>query len=330
MRADLLDGILIFTRVAEKRSFTATASELGVTPAAISWTIKRLEERVGARLLARTTRSVNLTQAGELFLEQARAGVALVEAGFEAARRPGSSPQGLLRINLPVVAQASMEPMLYGFTTAYPDIELELVVEDRFIDIVAEGYDAGIRIGETIEQDMVAVRLTPPSPLTVVGSPDYFAKHGRPQHPEQLADHACINIRQTGGNLYRWAFEERTEGGKARTFEIAVKGQLIVNGAIMGTSAAIASVGLTYTVAANVNDLVAAGRLEPCLVTFMPTMPGFFIYFPSRMQMMPKLRAFLDFWSDAPPTAARLSEADSRLANTFHPSRRRRLDLRDA
>jgi DNA-binding transcriptional LysR family regulator len=299
MRADLLDGILIFTRVAEKRSFTAVALELGVTPSAISWTIKRLEQRVGATLLARTTRSVNLTEAGELFLEQARTSVALIEAGFEAARRLGSSPQGLLRINLPVIAQAMIEPMLYSFTTAYPDIELELVVEDRFIDIVAEGYDAGIRIGETIEQDMVAVRLTPPSLLTVVGSPAYFARHGKPQHPEQLAEHACINIRQTGGNLYRWAFEEQAKGAKARAFEIAVKGPLIVNGAILSTSAATAGVGLTYTVLANVQDIVAEGRLEPCLEAFMPTMPGFFIYFPSRAQMLPKLRAFLDHWSKA-------------------------------
>ena len=298
MRADLLDGILIFTRVAEKRSFTAAALELGVTPAAISWTIKRLEERVGTTLLARTTRSVNLTDAGKLFLEQARAGVALVEAGFEAARRLGSSPKGLLRINLPVIAQAMIEPLLYSFTTAYPDVELELVVEDRFIDIVAEGYDAGIRIGETIEQDMIAVRLSPPSPLTVVGSPTYFTRHGKPQHPEQLADHACINIRQTGGNLYRWRFEEHAKGTKARTFEIAVKGPLIVNGAILSMSAATAGVGLAYTVSANVQDLVAKGRLEPCLDAFMPTMPGFFIYFPSRERMLPKLRAFLDHWSN--------------------------------
>ena len=172
MRADLLDGVVVFTRVAEKRSFSAAAIELGVTPAAVSWSIKRLEARVGCPLLARTTRSVHLTEAGQLFLDQAKAGVAHVAAAFEAARGLGSRPRGLLRINAPYVAQTRIEPILRGFATAYPEVQLELVFEDRYVDIVAEGYDAGIRIGETIAEDMVAVRLTKASPLTVVGSPD--------------------------------------------------------------------------------------------------------------------------------------------------------------
>lgn len=296
MRPDLLDGILAFTRVAEKRSFTAAAQELGVTSASVSWTIKRLEARVGAPLLTRTTRSVGLTEAGELFLEQARAGVALVEAGFDAAQRLGAKPRGLLRINLPQVAGPSVEPVLAGFAAAYPDIELELAIEDRFIDIVAGGYDAGIRIGEMVAQDMVAVRLTEPSAFAVVGSPAYFARRGKPRRPEQLAGHACINFRQTSGGLYRWAFEERLGHGKTRKFESAVKGPLIINGVGIGLSASVSGVGLTYNIAANVEPLVRQGLLEPCLEAFMPTMPGFFIYFPSRAQVLPKLRAFLDFW----------------------------------
>ena len=297
MRPDLLDGILAFTRVAEKRSFTAAARELGVTSASVSWTIKQLEARVGAPLLTRTTRSVGLTEAGELFLEQARAGVALVEAGFEAAQRLGAGPRGLLRINLPQVAEPLMEPVLAGFAAAYPDIELELAVEDRFIDIVAEGYDAGIRIGEMVAQDMVAVRLTEPSPFAVVGSPAYFAKRGKPQHPEQLGEHACINFRQTSGRLYRWAFEERLGHGEVRKFESAVKGPLVVNDVRMGFAASVSGVGLTYNITAHVEPLVRQGLLEPCLEAFMPTMPGFFIYFPSRAQVLPKLRAFLNYWS---------------------------------
>ena len=297
MRSDLFDGVLAFTRVAERRSFTAAAAELGVTPAAISWTIKQLEARAGVPLLARTTRSVGLTEAGEVFLEQVRSGVAHVEAGFEAAQRLGGRPRGLLRINLPKVAETLLEPMLPKFTAAYPDIELELMVEDRFIDIVAEGYDAGIRIGESIAKDMVAVRLTQPSPLTVVGSPIYFAKHGKPQRPEDLSEHPCINIRQSSGALYRWVFQEQRKGGKPREFEMAVKGPLIVNSAGMTLSAAVSGIGLTYSVAGNIEHLVRQGLLEPCLETFMPMMPGFFIYYPSRAQALPKLRALLDFWS---------------------------------
>jgi DNA-binding transcriptional LysR family regulator len=297
MRADLLDGIVAFTRVAEKRSFTAAALELGVTAAAVSWTIKQLEERVGAPLLTRTTRSVGLTEAGALFLEHARAGVAQVAAGFDAAQTLGTRPTGLLRLNLPSVAQPVLEPVLPGFTAAYPDIELELAIDDRFIDIVAEGYDAGIRLGEMIAQDMVAVRLTKPSTLIVVGSPAYFADRGKPQRPEDLAEHACIKIRQTSGNVYRWQFEERLAGGKLREFELAVPGPLIVNGTALSLSAAVSGVGLAYNIASNVEPLVGQGLLEPCLHRFMPKTPGFFIYFPSRAQVLPKLRAFLDFWS---------------------------------
>jgi DNA-binding transcriptional LysR family regulator len=297
MRVDLLDGVLAFTRVAEKRSFTEAARELGVTTAAVSWTVKQLEARVGAPLLTRTTRSVGMTEAGALFLEHARAGVAQVAAGFQVAQSFGARPTGLLRLNLPTVAQPLLEPILADFSAAYPDIELELAIEDRFIDIVAGGYDAGIRIGEMIAQDMVAVRLTKPSALTVVGSPSYFARRGKPEHPEQLMEHACINIRQTSGGIYRWAFEEEFENGKSREFEIAAKGPLIVNAPALALSAAISGVGLTYTVAASIEPLVEQGVLQPCLEPYMPTMPGFFIYFPSQAQVLPKLRAFLDFWS---------------------------------
>lgn len=296
MRADLLDGIVIFTRVAEKRSFTAAAMELGVTTAAVSWSIKRLEARVGTSLLTRTTRSVGLTEAGELFLQQALASVANVEAAIEAAQRMGVNPAGLLRLSVPYVAQTLIEPVLEGFAAAYPAVELELVFEDRFVDIVAEGYDAGIRIGEMIAQDMIAVRLTKPSPLTVVGSPAYFARRGKPLRPEQLSEHACINVRLFGGALYRWMFTERSGRGEPRTFTMDVKGPLTVNGPETCTSAAVAGVGLTYNIASVVEPLVRQGLLEPCLEGFMPESPGFFIYFPNRKQMLPKLRAFVDFW----------------------------------
>lgn len=296
MQPDLLDGILVFTRVAERRSFTAAAKELGVTPAAVSWSIKSLERRVGAPLLTRTTRSVGLTEAGELFLEQARAGVVHIEAAFEAAQRLGASPRGLLRLSVPYVAHTVLEPVLRGFAAAYPDIELELVFEDRFVDIAAEGYDAGIRIGEMIEQDMVAVRLTPASPKVVVGSPAYFADRGKPKRPEHLEDHSCINARLVGGAIHQWEFVDDSRPEGPQTFSIAVKGPLIVNGPAMCLSAAVAGVGLTYNIGTVVRPLIDRGLLTTCLEPFLPESPGFFIFFPDRKQVLPKLRAFIDFW----------------------------------
>lgn len=290
MRSDLLDGVLVFTRVAERRSFTAAANEMGVTPAAVSWTVKQLEARAGVALLTRTTRSVNLTEAGAAFLERARTGVAEIAAGLEAAQTLGARPSGLLRLNIPAIAQVLLEPVVSGFCEAYPEIELELFVEDRSVDIVAEGFDAGIRIGETISPDMVAVRLTPPAPFAVVGAPGYFALRGRPERPEDLAGHACINFREGRGRLYRWEFEDG-----AREFEMAVKGPLIVNGSTLSMSAAVAGVGLAYTMADTAEPLLRQGLLETCLERFMPENPGFFLYFPNRAQVLPKLRAFIDF-----------------------------------
>lgn len=295
MKPDLLDGIVVFTRVAERRSFTAAAKELGVTPAGVSWSIKSLEKRVGAPLLTRTTRSVGLTEAGKLFLEQARVGVAHVEAAFEAAQRLGAKPQGLLRLSVPYVAHTVLAPVLKGFAAAYPDIELELVFEDRFVDIAAEGYDAGIRIGEMIAQDMIAVRLTPASPKVVVGSPTYFAERGTPERPEHLDRHACINARLSGGSIHRWAFVEDRGAEGLRTFSIAVKGPLIVNGPAMCLSAAVSGVGLTYIIGTVARPLIDQGLLSTCLESFLPESPGFFIFFPSREHVLPKLRAFIEF-----------------------------------
>lgn len=295
MKPDLFDGVLIFTRVAERRSFTAAAKELGITPAAVSWSIKTLEKRVGAPLLTRTTRSVGLTEAGEIFLEQARVGVVHVQAAVDAAQRLGASPRGLLRLSVPFVAHTFLAPLLNGFAAAYPDIELELVFEDRFADVVAEGYDAGIRIGEMIAENMIAVRLTPPCPKVIVGSPAYFAERGRPERPEELEHHSCIRARLMDGSLHRWAFIDGDSEEGQRNFSIAVNGPLIVNGPAMCVSAALSGVGLTYITEAAVHPLIENGRLATCLERFLAESPGFFIYFPNRKHVLPKLRAFIDF-----------------------------------
>ncbi|WP_037488846.1 LysR family transcriptional regulator [Sphingomonas phyllosphaerae] len=294
MRADLFDGVLVFTRVAERRSFTAAAKELGITPAAVSWSIKSLEKRVGAPLLTRTTRSVGLTEAGEMFLEQARVGVTHVQAAVEAVQRIGATPRGLLRLSVPYVAHTALVPLLKGFGDAFPEIELELTFEDRFVDVVAEGYDAGIRIGEMIAQEMIAVRLTPPSLKVVVGSPAYFAERGRPERPEALQHHSCIRARLMDGSLHRWGFVE-DDAEEQRTFSIAVDGPLIVNGPAMCVSAALSGVGLTYITGDAVRPLIGEGRLATCLEPFLPESPGLFIFFPNREHVLPKLRAFINF-----------------------------------
>jgi DNA-binding transcriptional LysR family regulator len=291
MRRDLFDGVTAFLAVAQRRSFTAAARELGVTPAAISWTIKQLEARTGAPLFARTTRDVALTEAGRAFLEHAASGVQAVSAGLEAVQALSGRPSGRLRLNIPAVAQALLEPLMPEFCNAYPEIELELFVEDRLANIVEDGFDAGIRIGEMIAADMVAVRLSSPARFAVAGSPAYFERNGRPERPEDLARFSCVNFRQTArGGLYRWEFEEG-----AREWEVAVEGPLIVNGSTLMLSACVAGVGLAYTMTDVVEPLVVAGLLETCLDRFMPENPGFFLYFPSRDQVAPKLRAFIDF-----------------------------------
>lgn len=291
MRRDQLDGVVAFLRVAERRSFTAAAAELGVTPAAVSHTIKQLEGRIGVALFARTTRDVGLTEAGRRFLEHARPGLAQLSEAFEAARRLGDAPSGLLRLNVPRVALPGIvEPVLAEFRAAYPAVEVEITVEDRSVNIVEEGFDAGIRLGEMIEADMVGIRLTPPFRCAIVASPGYLAKHGRPARPEELRGHDCINFRQGRGTLYRWEFEE---GG--REWEMAVPGTFATNDGALMMAACVQGLGLAYTLEPVATPLVEQGLLERVLEPFCPETPGFFLYFPHRAQVLPKLRVFADF-----------------------------------
>ncbi|KAA2236302.1 LysR family transcriptional regulator [Salinarimonas soli] len=289
-RADL-DGLIAFLKVAERRSFTAAARDLGVTPSAISQTVRALEDRAGVALLARTTRDVALTEAGRRFLERARPAVQDILAAFEDAASLGDRPSGLLRLNVPRVALASLiEPVLASFCAAHPAVQVEIHVDDRFANIVEDGFDAGIRLGEFVEGDMVAVRLTPAFRLAVVGSPDYLARCGRPAHPRDLRDHACINFRQGArGGLYHWEFEDA-----GRDFAVAVDGPVIVNEAGIMMAACVMGLGLAYTLAPVAEPLCEQGLLEPVLEAYCPETPGFFLYFPTRHGVMPKLRAFID------------------------------------
>lgn len=289
-----LDGIDVFLRVAARRSFSAAARDLGVSASAISQTIRALEERVGVPLLMRTTRSVGLTQAGQLFLEQAQPGMETLQAAFEAARNLGDRPAGLLRINLPRAVMAHLiEPVLADFTAAYPDIELEFYAEDNLIDLAEAGFDAGIRPGEMLQADMVAVRLTDPFKIAVAGTPDYFDRHGRPQHPSELRDHACVRLRGHSGTIGTWNF---IDGG--RPLEVAVKGPSIVNDYSAQITIARTGVAIAHVAEPNIAGLVEDGLLETVLDDYATGSDGLFLYYPSRAQVMPKLRVFIDFVRD--------------------------------
>ncbi len=220
-----LDGIEAFLRVAERRSFSAAAADLGVSPSAISQTIKTLEARVGAPLFMRTTRSVGLTQAGEMFLERAAPAFAGLADAYEAARNLGNRPAGRLRINLMRGAvQPMFEPIIAGFVDAYPEIELEIYADDALADLSAGGFDAGVRMGESLDADVIAIRLTGPFRFVAAASPAYLDRFGRPERPEDLKDHRCIRFRLATGALMPWTFAQGN-----REFEVGVTGPVIVN-----------------------------------------------------------------------------------------------------
>src|ERR1700744_2300482 len=207
VRQGALDGVEAFLSVAKHRSFRQAATELGVTPSAISQAVRTLEARIGAALFIRTTRSVGLTEAGERFL--LRAGPAFEElvAASEVARDLGQRPAGLLRLTVPrAVVPILLEPLLASFCQAYPEIELEIAASADLVDIAAEGFDAGIRLGQFIEADMIAVRLTPSFPLTVVASPDYLRRRQRPERIDDLRHHACLRVRRSNGAIASWSF----------------------------------------------------------------------------------------------------------------------------
>lgn len=290
MRNDLT-GLVALLSVAEKRSFTAAAAELRVTPSAVSQTIRALEERVGVRLLQRTTRSVGLTEAGERFVSRLRPGLDQVEQAFASLESSRERPAGLLRLSMPRFAFRSvLEPRLAAFLAKYPEIRLELYVDDGRSGLVAEGFDAGIHLGETIGGDMIAVRVSEDQRMAVVGSPAYFAAHGKPKHPRDLQAHDCINYRRTPAEpVYRW---ELTEDG--RDLEVAVEGRVLVNDRELMVLAALDGLGLAYVAESRVRAHLADKRLVRVLDAFCPPFPGLFLYYPSRAHLAPKLRALVE------------------------------------
>ena len=289
-----LDGVEAFLRVAERRSFRAAAADLGVTPSAVSQAVKALEARVGIALFTRTTRSVGLTEAGERFRERAQPAFQEIVAAGNAASYLGAKPSGLLRLAVPrAVVPVVLRPLLASFCAAYPDVSVEIAASEELVDLAKDGFDAGIRLGEFIASDMVAVRLTPSFRLIVVGSPDYLARAGRPRTPSDLASHACVRLRRSSGALANWRLQN--DGSPV---DLQVSGPLIVHDYPSMLDAALAGVALAQVPEPIAREHVFAGRLTEVLAKFAPTTLGVFLYFPDRKQVSPKLRAFIDHARD--------------------------------
>ena len=281
-----------FAAVAEHKSFVRAAAHLGVTPSALSQTIRQLEARLGMVVLHRTTRSVALSAAGERLLT--RLAPTLVEldaalADTAASAAPGV-PSGRLRINLSrIAAELIAAPRLAAFAEACPDVTLELIVDDRLVDIVAGRFDAGVRLGERLDKDMVAVEVGGRQRLMVVGAPAYFARHGRPRQPRDLLAHRCVINLMPGGEPYRWELER--DGSE---LELAVTGPVLTNDPALAYAAVLAGTGLGFAFEAQVAGALASGALEATLPAWSPSFPGFHIYYPGRRHVSPALRAFID------------------------------------
>jgi DNA-binding transcriptional LysR family regulator len=290
VRQGALDGVEAFLSVAQHRSFRRASAVLGVTPSAISQAVRALEARLGAALFIRTTRSVGLTEAGERFLSRAKPAFEELVAASEAARDLGQRPAGLLRLSVPRgVVPLILEPVIASFCRAYPEIELEIAASEELVDLAAEGFDAGIRLGQFIAADMVAVRLTPPFPFVVVGSPDYLSRRKSPERIDDLRQHACVRMRRSDGSIAPWRF---VDGNKA--VEAIVSGPLIAHDYPTLLGAAIQGVGLAQVPGPLANVPIADGRLCALLTPFALTTPGVFLYYPGRRQVLPKLRAFIE------------------------------------
>ena len=280
-----------FQAVAEERSFTKAAARLGVAQSTLSHAIKQLEARMGIRLLTRTTRNVATTVAGERLLQTIGPRMTEIEEEIAALTAFRDKPSGSIRLTLSDHALDTVVwPKLKPVLAAYPDISVELLLDNTFRNIVEEGYDAGVRLGESVEKDMIAVRIGPDWRLVAVASPDYLAAHGRPQHPQDLVRHRCINTRQeTSGGLYAWEFEK--DGKELR---VRVNGQLTFNNSYAMVDAAVSGFGIAYVPDSMVATAVASGALEVVLDDWSPPFEGYFLYYPSRRQNLLAFQIIVD------------------------------------
>lgn len=290
MRDDL-SGLRAFLCVAEKRSFRAAAAELGVTPSAVSQIVRALEERVGVRLLQRTTRNVGLTEAGQHFIAQLRPAFDGIDVALESLMAMNGRPSGLLRLTMLRTGYHDViKPKLAAFLAAYPDIKLDIRLQEALSNIVTDGFDAGIRLGHSLDREMIAVRVSPDQRLVVVGSRDYFARRGKPTHPRELHGHECIGLRMSTGAVARWKFVEHN-----KELELAVDSRVVTNDGAVLVDAAVAGVGLACVFEDMVRELVSEKRLVRVLDAYCPRIPGYFLYYPSRQHLAPKLEVLVNF-----------------------------------
>jgi DNA-binding transcriptional LysR family regulator len=286
-----LTGISVFLAVAEARSFRVAAEHLGVTRSPVSQAIRRLEDRLGVALVQRTTRSVSLTEAGAQLHQRMAPAIGEIGAALDATADRDSAPSGLLRLAVSSIAERFIAgPLLAGFVDAHPAVQIDVTVTDEEFDIVAEGYDAGVRLGEVIAQDMIAIAVSGEQRQTAVAAPSYIARFGVPAHPSELVRHRCIGWRPAPHTApYRWEF-----GEDGREFDVAVDPQITTNDMGLMIRTACAGGGITFGMEETFRPFVSSGQLVPLLQTFFPPFAGFFLYFPNRRNLAPKLRALIE------------------------------------
>ncbi|XZG71646.1 LysR family transcriptional regulator [Chitinibacteraceae bacterium HSL-7] len=291
----LLASLTWFAHIARLRSFTKAAAEMDVTRAALSQHLKGLEARLGVRLLNRTTRDMSLTDEGQRLLDVLQPALAAIERTVAELGEQQNEPSGLIRLNASRIAtRLLIEPVLGEFLARYPKVRLELVMNDGLSNIIADGMDAGLRLGESLDEHMVAVPVTPPIEMAVVGSPAYFARHGLPQTPAELIRHNCLAYRFTSsGTIDRWAFT--SPDTPDRTVVIDPQGSAVFNDDENMLNAALQGVGLIKYLDLCVRQHLEAGRLVRVLAHWCPPFPGFYLYVPSRTQLPAKTRALMDF-----------------------------------
>jgi DNA-binding transcriptional LysR family regulator len=287
-----LSQLAVLATVAETRSFRKAAEELGIAPSAVSHAISALEDSVGIRLLARTTRSVSPTQEGRQLLEKLAPALADIGMALETLTETKTHPAGPLRITMPTLALEDLiMPKLGAFVEQFPDVQLELISNDNFEDIVEKGFDAGLRLGEHLEADMIAVKAGPSICGRIVATPAYFQTHPVPQHPRDLMQHCCIRRRFSSGRVYRWELENQ---GKALIVDVPAS--LTLTDQRLIRRAVLSDIGLAFLFDHRVAMDIAEGRLISVLEDWCAPFEGFYIYYPTRRQMRPALRAFVDFF----------------------------------
>jgi DNA-binding transcriptional LysR family regulator len=303
--ADELDGMATFVAVAEARGFRTAAERLGVSHSAVSQALRRLEKRLGVALVRRTTRSVRLTEAGERLYASVRPALDEVRAAVAAVGELGAAPRGTLRLHLTTGAESYFDgPLLAGFLAAHPHVRLDLSVSATTVDIVAEGYDAGARLGEVIDRDMIAVPVSGDIRLVVVAAPSYFAWHPVPRHPRELVEHECLAWHPTpDAPPYRWEFTEPGPNGEGmrgrREFSVAVPARVLTTDPAMNVRLARAGAGVTMVREDRVRDELARGELVAALGDFCTPFPGYYLYYPQRRHASPALRAFVEYLREA-------------------------------